>query len=97
MEIREDGGQLVLRVWQKCYPAACDWGDTPVHAYVGNHGERSLEQDAHSAVAIFANGNPGRMVLFEVAGDQLSYKVFHNYPDGGKRPNWDESGLLTRN
>jgi hypothetical protein len=96
MEIREDGGHLLLRVWQKCYPKECDWGDAVVHLYVGNHGEKSIERDAHSGVAVYADRNPGEMVLLQLNGSQLAYRVFASYEEGGKRPSWDEIGLLSK-
>jgi len=93
IDVRRLGDQVLVRVWGRCHPTDCDWGQAPGQPYAPAVSE-PLWPTADVIIADFDNGAEHTTVVLRAAGGALNYQAFTHFSDGSNRSDYHQYGRL---
>jgi hypothetical protein len=93
--VSRTGAALRLRVFGRCHPTDCDWGQANAVAFAPGAGG-NVENDATTVMAVFNQSFARKTVIVRLTSAGLTYEVLTEFTDSSGRANYVERGRLTR-
>ena len=85
-----------IRVWGRCHPSDCDWGEEAAFAY-GSHVAADLGTAADAITATYVKSFATKILLITpLKGDRLRVDVFTRFTDRSRRTAFAVSQVLVR-
>jgi hypothetical protein len=85
-EIREDAGEVKVRMWGACHPNPCDWGETALEG----HGKT---RHAHWTASFAARA---QTIKLASGGQELHVKTHTHFTDHSGRRDYTSKDVLVR-
>ena len=94
VEVTRRGPGVDVQVFGQCQPRDCDWGTVRGNLYSPSADSVPF-RDANALSATFNAGFAQKfIVLYEAAGDRLSFEVYTNFTDRSRRSDYVMQGVL---
>jgi len=94
LEIRRDGGGLVVHAVGKCQPTDCGWGKARAHLVAPRPG-LPTEANADAVFVEFVRGGVRRVVVLAASGNGLNYQTYTIF-ENASRPSYHDAGRMAR-
>jgi len=93
IDVRRAGAQIFVRVWGRCHPVDCDWGEAPGQPYAPDV-DAPVWSTADVVTAEFDTPAEHTTVLLRTNNGGLFYQTFTRFQDGSARSDYRQYGRL---
>lgn len=83
LEIEKKGDLWDVRVWAKCVPEDCDWGQVPLHVM----GDAIGNDEPQYGLAHWDQGFASQHMVVRLEGEEMAIEFFTVFQDGSGRSN----------